>query len=644
MKRLNCLLICIALLLSLAACVGAPGETYPSIAPNEISEHAPNESTAPGATEPEAQPLFTRENFPRLNGSTSTVPLGQAIASVLLGESRAEVADLIRFSKTTQSYRALMYRESDLLIAAEPAESIWQEKEVRGFEWEMEPFAIDGLVFLVNADNPVDSLTVEQIQKIYTGEITNWSQVGGDDLDIIPFQRNAEAGSQTAMLKLVMKDLPMMDAPTDTVIGGMAELIQAVAAYDGTPAAIGYTVYYYANDMKMAEGLKLLAVEGVRPSAKTIRSGAYPLLNNYYVLTAAGLAEDDPARILYNWILSEEGQRLVAHEGYVSVLDVGDTGEWSGLDPYAEKEPLFTYSDHYRGGETLQAADDYGTLLPYVGAALSDVFYDLEPLYGLMTADGRIVTDAIYSYVTYEEGVLVLGRIVSEESTLLTLAARDGSWVQDAGEAHLYPRSGSIPDLIPVENRNGDLVFWNRDGEIVVQFPKESFYKYLGSAPRDNGDLLLIGEYNGLAYMFAVPYWDENGEFHDSVNLYLDISAGTVLDDLPAGYPEVPDDSDEPEVPKLPGYASVHRYTDGATGKDYYIGYWVNSSGEYGYRLLDLDGTVLWEDYSGPYHFVYAGMISAWQDHNVNGAGTFCWYNLETGACVFRYPIADNSD
>jgi len=281
----------------------------------------------PASPPPGPQPeqfVFTRDNFPRLNGSTSTVPLGQAIASVLLGESREEVSDLIQFSKTTQSFRELMDGQADLLISAEPAESIWQEKEERGFAWEMEPFAVDALVFIVNTDNPVDSLTTEQVQKIYTGEITNWSQVGGDDLEIVPFQRNAEAGSQTAMRKLVMKDLPMMEAPADYVRGEMGDLIQAVAAFDGSANAIGYTVYYYANDMKMAEGLKILSIDGVAPNADTIRSGAYPFLNNYYVLTAAGLADDAPAKVLYDWLLSEEGQALVAHEGYVSVLDVGD--------------------------------------------------------------------------------------------------------------------------------------------------------------------------------------------------------------------------------------------------------------------------------------------------------------------------------
>lgn len=315
---------CMVLVLLLCSCGAAQKpvpDSVPTPAPVPQPMPAPDPDPVP---DPVEQFVFTRENFPRLNGSTSTVPLGQAIASVLLGETREEVSDLIQFSKTTQSYRELMYGHAQLLIAAEPAAVIWEEKEAQDFAWEMEPFAVDGLVFVVNEDNPVDSLTTEQVQKIYTGEITNWKEVGGEDLEIVPFQRNAEAGSQTAMLKLVMGDLPMMDAPADYVQGEMGDLIEAVAAYDGTAAAIGYTVYYYANDMKMADGLKIIAIDGVDPCDETIRSGEYPFLNNYYVLTAAGLAEDDPARVMYEWILSREGQKLVAHEGYVSVMDVGD--------------------------------------------------------------------------------------------------------------------------------------------------------------------------------------------------------------------------------------------------------------------------------------------------------------------------------
>lgn len=284
----------------------------------------PEQSIAPSSSQAAAQAveefIFTRENMPRLNGSTSAVPMAQAVCSVLLGESREEVADLTEFSRTTASYRALMAGEADLLLAGEPEAAVMEELETGG-QWLLTPFATDALVFVVNPDNPVDNLTTQQVQDIYTGQITNWSQVGGEDREIVPFQRNPEAGSQALMEKLVMGDLELMQAPSQWVSGSMASLLEGVRQYDNSPAAIGYTVYYYAHDMEMAQGLKVLSIDGVAPNASSIRSGEYPFLNPYYVCINKDAPEDSPTRILYNWLLSQEGQRLVAQEGYVSVLE-----------------------------------------------------------------------------------------------------------------------------------------------------------------------------------------------------------------------------------------------------------------------------------------------------------------------------------
>ncbi|MBO6011618.1 MAG: substrate-binding domain-containing protein [Oscillospiraceae bacterium] len=312
MKRIIAFALAALLLLGLAGCAKTPAPA-PAAEPTATVEPAPT---------PE-QFRFTRENFPRLNGSTAMVPLGQAIASVMLGETREEVADLTNFSRTTQSYRELMWGQADLLISGAPPQGIYDEKEENGFEWDISLFAVDGLVFVVNESNPVDNLTTEQIRGIYSGKITNWKEVGGDDVEIVPFQRNEEAGSQTAMKKLVMGDIPLMEAPAEYVSGAMGDLVKVVASYNDSAAAIGYTVYYYAHDMKMADGLKIIAVDGVQPSAETIRSREYPFINDSYVVIKAGLPDDDPAKILYDWILSDEGQRLVAHEGYVSIRDVG---------------------------------------------------------------------------------------------------------------------------------------------------------------------------------------------------------------------------------------------------------------------------------------------------------------------------------
>lgn len=304
-KRVLAAFTSAALLLSLAACQ-QPAETT-----TEESSPSPSPETV----------TFTRDNFPRLDGSTSTAPLGRAVASVLLGESEEEVADLIQFSRTSESFRQLMQGNSDLLIVAEPSPDVLDELDEAGFEIQMEPFANDGLVFVVNADNPVDSLTIEQLRGIYTGEITNWKEVGGEDLEITPFQRNAESGSQVLMEKLVMGDLEMMDPPEGYMLSEMGTLMEAVRSYDNSASAIGYSVFYYASDMEMASGLKILQVEGVTPSADTIRSGEYTLRNPYYVVMAADTPDDDLTSILYHWILSEDGQKLVSQLGYASVLE-----------------------------------------------------------------------------------------------------------------------------------------------------------------------------------------------------------------------------------------------------------------------------------------------------------------------------------
>lgn len=316
MKKLIPLLLC--LMLVLTACGPATVEpTETTLTPPPI----PTDTTATTELITEEPELFTftRENFPRMDGSTSLVPLGEAIASVLLGEPREAVSDLISFNRTTQSYRNLMWGDCDILIAAEPSESVVQEMKDNGFQYEMTPIATDALIFVVNANNPVSNLTTEQLQKIYSGEITNWKEVGGNDEDILAFQRNADAGSQTLMKKLVMGDIEFADAPKDVIIGDMGTLMESVKNYDNSANAIGYSVYYYANDMRMAEGLKILSVDGVEPTAETIAAGQYPHLNPYYSVIPTNTQAGSPARVLYEWLLSEQGQYLLSLEGYVPV-------------------------------------------------------------------------------------------------------------------------------------------------------------------------------------------------------------------------------------------------------------------------------------------------------------------------------------
>ena len=440
MKRSLAFALAFALVFTLTACKDPTAESSPPVSsqPSETLSPSPSPS-AELSTDPE--PL-TRDNFPRLDGSTSTAPLGRAVVAALLGETEEEVSDLIFFSRTTNSFRALMAGEADLLIVGEPNASVYEEMEEAGFEASIDTFATDGLIFVVNEDNPVDSLTTEQIQAIYSGEITNWSEVGGDDMPITPFQRNEDAGSQALMKKLVMKDTELMDAPSGYIVDSMMGLMEAVRSYDNSPGAIGYSVYYYANDMKMASGLKILAVDGVTPSAETIRSEEYPHRNAYYVVMAADTPEDSPTARVYNWILSEEGQKLVDGQGYVSVLDVSSQPGESPVTTIANRiseDPLPEFTP----------SDGYDAILPYIGGEQSVAYYEGDPytpnfLYGLCTTDGTILTDPVYNSVSqaswYDNGfslshdlpIWVLTQTAEDENgdyyTSVGLAALDGSW------------------------------------------------------------------------------------------------------------------------------------------------------------------------------------------------------------------------
>ena len=385
----------------------------------EASESTEGKEEKAANTEKKSEPIklpdfdFTKENFPRLDGSTSTVPLGKTLTSALLGISEKEAEDFCVFNRTTQSFRNLLAGEADMLIVGEPNAKVFQEMADAGFKYRIEDFATDALIFVVNKDNPVDNLTTDQIRDIYSGKITNWKEVGGNDAEIKAFQRNEGAGSQALILKHIMKDTPMVTPPSSLVASEMGELMTAVKSYDNSANAIGYSVYYYANDMEKAKGLKIISVDGVKPEPATIREKKYPHRNAYYAVIPE---ETDPAdnrakaaRVIYDWIMSVDGQRLVASKGYVSVMDVSMYDD-KGVEAKPAPEANYTrLNDAPEGTLTsVEPGGDYGLLLPYCGSPLVvDVQYGEDESYsyiggymcGFFDTKGRLITDPVYNSI-----------------------------------------------------------------------------------------------------------------------------------------------------------------------------------------------------------------------------------------------------
>ena len=262
---------------------------------------------------------FTKENYPRMGGSLANLPLGQAVTATVLGISREESNDLITFAgSTTDNYKAIVDGRFDILLAYEPSEEAKQYIKDSGEELEMTPIGVDALVFICSKDNPVDSLTIDQIKSIYSGKTTNWSAVGGPKGEITAYQRNPDSGSQTLFDKLINLGDDLMEPPKGQQIDSMLGLLEAIADYDNSKNALGFTVYYYLCNMEQdkLDTTKILAVDGIDPSNDSIGDGSYPLTNDFYVVIRKSAEENSPERVLYNWICSKQGAELVKQENY----------------------------------------------------------------------------------------------------------------------------------------------------------------------------------------------------------------------------------------------------------------------------------------------------------------------------------------
>ena len=263
--------------------------------------------------------LKLENNLPILDGATAMYPLYAAFVQATYPENQNYLHDeTVMVSTTPYAYDNLFQGKADMIFVAGPSEQQKKTADDKGLKLEMTPVGREAFVFFVNKKNPIDSLTLDQIRGIYSGDITNWSQVGGDNEEIRAFQRPQDSGSQTA-LQYLMGDIPIMEAPTDDVVSGMGGIINEVAQYKNYKNAIGYTFRYYSTEMVGNDEIKLLAIEGIEPTKENIRNDSYPITSEFYAITAG--TENPNVDKLLQWILSPQGQQLVEKVGYVPVIE-----------------------------------------------------------------------------------------------------------------------------------------------------------------------------------------------------------------------------------------------------------------------------------------------------------------------------------
>ena len=289
--------------------------------------------------------------FPAIDGSTVCLPMAAEfvwqftdLSDTLPSRSSSETLNFLKFSTTPGAYDNLINggttigviekhtadlteiynfrKRPDIVLATYPSTDELNMASGAGIELIIKPVCYDSFVFITHRDNPVESLTVEQIQKIYSGKITNWKEVGGANLKIVAYQREPNSGSQTAMEEWVMKGVPMIKPPMadSKVITGMMELIDAVADYTNSVMSLGYTYKFYVDRLYKSPDIKILKVDGIMPSDENIRNNSYAFIAPYNAVIRSTDEDESGGRFL-NWMLSEEGQACITQAGYVSLIN-----------------------------------------------------------------------------------------------------------------------------------------------------------------------------------------------------------------------------------------------------------------------------------------------------------------------------------
>ncbi|ENG6282513.1 PstS family phosphate ABC transporter substrate-binding protein [Salmonella enterica subsp. enterica] len=264
-----------------------------------------------------------------MQGATALYPLyASAYSALVPGSSRWHHVDQTR---TPEAYNNLITHRTDVIFVAQPSEGQKKRAVDAGVKLIYTPFAREAFVFIVNINNPLNSLNEQQVRDIFSGKITNWREVGGNDERIQAWMRPEDSGSQTVMKAKVMKGTPMLPAKKDLIMDVMNGVISKVAAYQNTQPSIGYTFRYYATQMNkdINKNIKLLAINGIAPTVENIRNGTYPYIVEVYMVTREKPSRE--AQKFVDWFVNPQGQSFVEDVGYVPLYKTISANDASRL-------------------------------------------------------------------------------------------------------------------------------------------------------------------------------------------------------------------------------------------------------------------------------------------------------------------------
>lgn len=183
------------------------------------------------------------------------------------------------------------------------------------------PVAHDGIAVIVNTGNPVQNLSTEQLRGIYSGKITNWSEVGGEDLPIQLVNRDEASGTREAFKSIVMDGEPFDRRAA--VLSGTGQVRDVVSRSRG---AIGYISMGFVESKYAKTSVRAISVNHVEPSEKTIASGGYPVSRDLYFFTN-GEPKGDAAKYI-DYVLSDKMDEQIREAGFIPAgRDAATEGE-----------------------------------------------------------------------------------------------------------------------------------------------------------------------------------------------------------------------------------------------------------------------------------------------------------------------------
>lgn len=261
--------------------------------------------------------MFEFGDFPILDSSTARKPVAWSIYC-LFCEGGAITGTTPVCNTTHGAWLAIADKTSDIALLAAPTEEEQAYLAEKGVNVEMKLYGGDGLVFIGNKKCGVENLTLDDVRGIYSGQITNWSELGGVDAPIHVLYRDDQSGSQRLFERMVWgtEEIPHFADLGFEQLDEMSSIVNE-CLYD--PYSIGYSIMTYLNDVYGEEDLLAFHLNGVEAKAENVENDTYPLSTKGYVVIRTDEAQDSPARRLYNWFGSPICDEILIGHGVTPI-------------------------------------------------------------------------------------------------------------------------------------------------------------------------------------------------------------------------------------------------------------------------------------------------------------------------------------